>query len=53
MLLLPCHVGTANDSTKATDRLLWAVNSFGEVLAQVGIHHSILLLTDHVPGVDM
>eukprot|EP00878_Enallax_costatus_P019160 GHUV01020204.1.p1 GENE.GHUV01020204.1~~GHUV01020204.1.p1 ORF type:complete len:498 (+),score=145.15 GHUV01020204.1:378-1871(+) len=29
--------GAANDSTKATDRLLWAVNSFGEVLAEVFI----------------
>lgn len=28
--------GAANDSTKATDRLLWAVNAFGESLAEVG-----------------
>jgi hypothetical protein len=27
--------GAAGDSTKATDRLLWAVNAFGESLAEV------------------
>lgn len=27
--------GAARDSTKATDRLLWAVNTFGESLAEV------------------
>lgn len=27
--------GMANDHTQSTDRLLWAVNTFGEVLAQV------------------
>jgi hypothetical protein len=28
--------GAAGDSTQATDRLLWAVNAFGESLAEVG-----------------
>jgi hypothetical protein len=27
--------GAAGDSTKATDRLLWAVNAFGQSLAEV------------------
>jgi hypothetical protein len=27
--------GAANDATKATDRLLWAVNAFGQSLAEV------------------
>jgi hypothetical protein len=27
--------GAAGDSTQATDRLLWAVNAFGESLAEV------------------
>lgn len=39
-LVLPQRIaddlsGSANDSTKATDRLLWAVNAFGESLAEV------------------
>lgn len=28
--------GRAGDATQATDRLLWAVNTFGESLAEVG-----------------
>lgn len=27
--------GAADDSSQATDRLLWAVNTFGEALAEV------------------
>jgi hypothetical protein len=27
--------GSAGDTTQATDRLLWAVNAFGQVLAEV------------------
>jgi hypothetical protein len=29
--------GAANDATQSTDRLLWAVNTFGTVLAEVFI----------------
>eukprot|EP00775_Hariotina_reticulata_P002129 gene2129-2448_t len=42
--------GCAGDTTKATDRLLWAVNAFGEVLAEVFITPMPLLRLMHMLG---
>ncbi|WIA42697.1 hypothetical protein OEZ86_008649 [Tetradesmus obliquus] len=42
--------GAAGDSTQATDRLLWAVNTFGESLAEVFITPMPLLRAGHAMG---
>ncbi|KAF6262648.1 cytochrome P450 [Scenedesmus sp. NREL 46B-D3] len=42
--------GAAGDSTQATDRLLWAVNAFGESLAEVFITPMPLLRLAHALG---